>query len=97
MLAVALAVALLALLVAGAVAYRALTAWRTTALRRRVVVNLRSGRAVEGILFERAGPLLVLKSARLHDAGSAPIDVDGDVVLERSVVDFVQVLPSAEG
>ena len=61
-------------------------------VHRRVVVNLLSGRAVEGVLVRQTGPLLHLKDARLHEpeAGSAPMD--GEVVIERSQVDFIQAM-----
>lgn len=65
-------------------------------LRRRVVVNLRTGKAVEGVLVDRRGDLLVLKSARLLEPGAAPVVVDGDVVIERRNVDFVQALSAPE-
>lgn len=61
-------------------------------VRRRVVVNLLSGRAVEGVVIERDGPLLVIADARLHEPGAQPSTVDGHVVIERSQVDFIQAL-----
>lgn len=65
-------------------------AWRGV-VRKRVVVNLRNGRAFEGVLYAQRGPLLVLKNATLHEPGAAPAGVDGEVVVERSAVDFIQV------
>jgi hypothetical protein len=61
-------------------------------VHRRVVVNLLSGRAVEGVLVRQTGPLLHVKDARLHEPGSSPSPVDGEVVIERSQVDFIQAL-----
>lgn len=76
---------------AGAVA-----AWlstpRRTAVRRRVLVNLVDGKAIAGVLWARRGPLLVLKDATLHGPGPEPVPVDGEVLVERGRVDFVQVL-----
>lgn len=63
-----------------------------TVVHRRVVVNLISGRAVEGVLVRQSGPLLHVKDARLHEPGSEPSPVDGEVVVERSQVDFIQAL-----
>lgn len=63
-----------------------------TVIHRRVVVNLLSGRAVEGVLVKQTGPLLHVKDARLHEPGSEPSAVDGEVVIERSQVDFIQAL-----
>lgn len=63
-----------------------------TVVHRRVVVNLLSGRAVEGVLVHQRGPLLHVKDARLHEPGAEPSPVDGEVVIERSQVDFIQAL-----
>lgn len=63
-----------------------------TVVHRRVVVNLLSGRAVEGVLVRQTGPLLHVRDARLHEPGADPSQVDGEVVIERSQVDFIQAL-----
>lgn len=67
--------------------------WRRSALRRRVIVNLVGGGAIRGVLYAQRGPLLVLKNAELLEP-NGPRKVDGDVVVERVRVDFVQVLPA---
>lgn len=67
-------------------------AWRRTALRRRVLVNLRTEKAFRGVLWAKRGPLLVLKEVEILEAGRDPLKVDGEVVVERSNVDFLQVL-----
>ncbi len=66
--------------------------FRRFLVHRRVVVNLRSGRAVEGVITAQDGPLLCVKDARLHEPGAEPSRVDGEVVVERSQVDFIQAL-----
>lgn len=66
--------------------------YRRVALRRRVLVNLKSGSAFRGILWQHRGPLLVLRGAELLETGAEPRPVDGEIVVERSNVDFVQVL-----
>lgn len=60
-------------------------------LRRKVIVNLQGDQAIAGVLWARRGGLLVLKQAQLHEPGVDPVPMDGDVVIERSRVDFVQV------
>lgn len=65
-------------------------AWRRTAVRRRVVVNL-ADKAFRGVLWAKRGPLLVLRDAELLEAGREPQRVDGEIVIERSRVEFVQV------
>lgn len=62
------------------------------ALNRRVMVNLIGGSAIQGVLWDDRGPLLVLKDARLHVDGGNQAPLDGEVVVERARIDFVQVL-----
>jgi len=69
-------------------------AWRRTALRRRVLVNLRTEKAFRGVLWAKRGPLLVLKEVEMLEAGREPLKLDGEVVIERANVDFLQVLGS---
>ncbi|MEU3826459.1 hypothetical protein AB0F36_14240 [Streptomyces sp. NPDC029080] len=66
-------------------------AWRRTALRKRVVVNL-PDKAFAGVLWAKRGPLLVLRDAELLEAGREPQRIDGEVVIERARVEFTQVL-----
>lgn len=66
-------------------------AWRTLAARR-VVVNLRGGDAVVGVLVARRGPLLFLRDAAHAGGADNPVPVDGEVVVERSEVEFIQNL-----
>jgi hypothetical protein len=70
-------------------------AWRRTAVRKRVIVNL-PDKAFKAILWAKRGPLLVLRDVELLEAGRAPQAVDGEVVVERSRVEFVQVLAGGE-
>lgn len=67
-------------------------AWRRTAVRRRVVVNL-PDKAFSGVLYAKRGPLLILRDAQLHEHGTQPQPIDGEVVIERSRVEFIQVPP----
>lgn len=61
------------------------------AMNRRIMVNLANGSAIDGILWDDRGRLLVLRDANLHsEGGSAPLD--GDVVIERDRIAFVQVV-----
>ncbi|MBD9703383.1 hypothetical protein IHE56_15095 [Streptomyces sp. ID01-12c] len=66
-------------------------AWRRTAVRKRVVVNL-ADKAFTGILWAKRGPLLILRNAELLEAGRPAQPVDGEIVVERSKVEFTQVL-----
>ncbi|MCX4801776.1 hypothetical protein OG594_08945 [Streptomyces sp. NBC_01214] len=64
--------------------------WRRTALRKRVVVNL-TDKAFAGVLWAKRGPLLVLRDAVLMQHGAADTPMDGEVVIERARVEFIQV------
>jgi hypothetical protein len=56
-----------------------------------VLVNLDDGRAFDGVLYSRRGPLLMLRQARLIEPGTEPVGVDGEVLIERARVSFIQV------
>jgi len=71
-------------------------AWRRSALHRRVLVALRTEKTFRGVLYAQRGPLLILKDVELLEHGRDPVRLDGDVVIERPNVDFVQVLPTPE-
>jgi hypothetical protein len=49
--------------------------------------------AIKGVLWRARGAWLVLVHAELLKAASAPTPVDGDVVVHRSNVAFLQVIP----
>lgn len=66
-------------------------AFRRTLLHRRVVINLTTGRSFTGLLWAKRGPLLVLRDASMRESGQA-FPLDGEVVVERHTVEFVQVL-----
>lgn len=70
--------------------------WRRTALRRRVVVNL-CDKAFTGVLWAKRGPLLVLRGAELLEAGRSPQPLDGEIVIERARVEFIQVVAGGGG
>jgi hypothetical protein len=59
-------------------------------VRQPVVVNLLSGSAIEGVVWRRRGRYLVLRNATLLEPGSQAVTMDGEVVLDRDRVDFVQ-------
>ena len=69
---------------------RDLGAWRTVT-GRRVVLNLKTGRAVDGLLVRRTGGLLFLRQAVALEPGAEPAPVDGEVVVLRGEIDFIQV------
>ena len=65
--------------------------FRFYALVQRVIVNLKTDKAFQGVLWKRAGDYLVLRSAVLHEKGEVR-KVDGEVLIFIGDVDFIQVL-----
>jgi hypothetical protein len=64
--------------------------WRKLEARR-VVVNLKSGPAVDGILVERTSGYLRIREAVLHSGGSdEPAPLDGEVVVLNGEVEYLQ-------
>lgn len=64
---------------------------RRLVVRRRVLVNLHSGKAMSGAMWARRGRTLVLKDVELIEPGQAPVVMDGTVIVDRADVEFVQV------
>ncbi|CAM3039099.1 hypothetical protein [Skermania piniformis] len=61
--------------------------------RRRVVVNLRSGNAVGGVITSSVGRYYTVSDAQIHELGQpAPVPADGAIVIAKDHVDYVQVL-----
>lgn len=60
-------------------------------MRERAMVNLDDGRAFDAIVWAKRGPLLVLRDARLLEPGAEPTPLDGEVIVERDRVAFMQV------
>ncbi len=61
------------------------------ALVRKVIVNLKTEKAFQGVLWKRRGDYLVLRDAFLHENGQTR-KVDGEVLIFVADVDFLQVL-----
>ena len=60
---------------------------------RRVIVNTKTAQSFRGVLWRKRGSFLVLKDTELLAQNGSRTTVDGEVVIERSNVDFIQVLP----
>lgn len=63
---------------------------------RRVIVNTKEGRAFRGVLWQRRADYLVLREASIKNPGADPIPVDGEVLIFRPDVSFIQVLAVTE-
>ena len=65
--------------------------WRRVIIHRRVIVNLKSGSAIAGILRSEKGRVLELRDAVIIDpATGRSTPAAGAVYLDRRDVDFVQ-------
>ena len=60
--------------------------------KRRVIVNTRTERAFRGVLWRKRWGHLVLRNAELLKARGESVPMDGEVVIERDNVDFIQVI-----
>lgn len=59
--------------------------------RSTVIVTLKTGRAFRGVLFDADDGTLVLRNAETAEPdGSKLVSVDGEVLVDRSQVEFVQ-------
>lgn len=69
--------------------------WRPPCLLRRVIVNFQhdSTEAIEGVLSSSRGPWLTLRAVSALKAGQTPAAMVGDVLVHRSNVAYLQVLP----
>jgi hypothetical protein len=65
-------------------------AFRKVLLLRHVVVNLTDGTSISGVMYRDPGNLIVLKNATYFEPGAEPAPLDGDTVIERTKVLFVQ-------
>jgi len=72
--------------------------WGHPALLRTVIVNQRVPRdeAIRGVLWRARGPYLVLREAFLLRLNTPHMRIDGEVVIERANVAFVQGLPDGD-
>lgn len=63
----------------------------------RVIANLTDGSAIEGLLIDKRGALLVLSDCTLFSPSNEPQHMDGSVHIERDKVLFLQVAPPKGG
>jgi len=57
------------------------------------IVNLRSGTAFRGVIWRISGPFLVLRNVEMTSDRDNVMRraVDGEIIVERSQIDFIQV------
>ena len=59
---------------------------------RTVIVNTKTDKAFRGVLWQRKGNLLVLKKAELLKPKGEITPIDGELVIDATNVDFIQVV-----
>jgi hypothetical protein len=74
---------------------RGLFWWRPPCVLRSVIVNFTDdpSTAIKGVLWASRGPYLTFKTASILKPNAEPATVDGDVVIHRDRISFLQVLP----
>ena len=60
---------------------------------RRVIVNTKTAKAFQGVLWSRRRGYLVLRNAELLKGRGEVEALSGEVVIESGNVDFIQVIP----
>lgn len=70
---------------------------RHPALHRKVLISLKTGNAVSGLLARKIGDTYVLKGCTVHAPGTGPSPADGEVLIEQENVDYMQTLDSLAG
>lgn len=69
--------------------------WQLPCVLRVVIVNMKhdSSEAVKGAVWEVRGPWVCLRDVSILRPGAEPQPVDGEVILHRENISFLQVLP----
>lgn len=68
--------------------------WRPPALLRTCIVNLKDGQqhAIQGVLWQSHGAWLTFRNCSALAEGQKAQPIDGEVMVHRSNVSFLQVL-----
>ena len=57
-----------------------------------VLVNLKTDKAFKGVLIEEKKDFILLKNAELIEREAEKIEIAGSLLLEKSNIDFIQIL-----
>ncbi len=58
----------------------------------KVIVNLKTGAAFRGVIWQKRGSYLVLRNVELLKPGGETVPMDGEIAVDRANVDFLQVV-----
>lgn len=56
----------------------------------RIIVNLKSGQSIDGYLVRQEAQILFIRDAVLIGQSDEPVPMDGQVIIERSEIEFTQ-------
>lgn len=61
-------------------------------VHQRVVINLKSGTAVIGVVTSKKRTFCVVRDAAVVSPGSSsPVPADGEIVIDRNEIDYIQI------
>lgn len=60
--------------------------------QRKVLINLLSGNAISGVCVFESREALTVRGATIHEIDSEPAPADGEILIDRINVDFIQLL-----
>jgi hypothetical protein len=66
--------------------------YRRTLVLRKVIIVMTTGTTFRGVIYEKRGPLYILRSAELLEEGVAPTNLDGEIVIEADRIDYIQII-----
>lgn len=65
---------------------------RATLEQRKVLINLLSGNAIGGVCVHEGTNTIAVRGATIHEPNSEPAAADGEILIDRINVDFIQLL-----
>jgi hypothetical protein len=60
--------------------------------QRKVLINLLSGNAISGVCVHEGRDTIILRGATIHEPDAEPAAADGEILIDRINVDFIQLL-----
>lgn len=60
-------------------------------VRRRVVITLKSGTSVMGVVTSAKRSFCLVRDASVMERGGQPMPADGEVLVEREHIDYIQI------
>ena len=60
--------------------------------QRTVLINLLSGNAIGGVCVHDGREAITVRGATIHEPNAEPAPADGEILIDRINVDFIQLL-----